>query len=298
MLEAIRITKPGLRLYQATSSEIFGATTESPQNETTPFRPHTPYGVAKLYGHLMLAAYRERYGMHLSQRDRSTTTSRRAGRRSSSRARSRAPRRRSSSACRTSCASATSTRRATGASPGDFVEAMWLMLQQERGDDYVDRHRRAAARSASSSTTAFGHVGLDAEPTTSSSTPSSSARPTRCALVGDPTKARERLGWVPRDVVRRHDRRDGRGRPRAAQRGRVRLGSTPPCRSPSASSRPASTPTRRSPRRCAASARRASTASSTSSSTAARPTGRSTSSAPRTARSCSSRSRTAGCRTR
>jgi GDPmannose 4,6-dehydratase len=65
MLEAIRITNPAIRVYQASSSEIFGATRESPQNEDTPFRPHTPYGVAKLYGHLMVSSYRERYGMHL-----------------------------------------------------------------------------------------------------------------------------------------------------------------------------------------------------------------------------------------
>ena len=66
MLEAIRIIDPHIRLYQASSSEIFGATNESPQSETTPFKPHTPYGVAKLYGHLMVASYRERYGMHAS----------------------------------------------------------------------------------------------------------------------------------------------------------------------------------------------------------------------------------------
>src|SRR3954463_4712481 len=65
MLEAIRIPNPQIRVYQASSSEIFGATGVSPQTEETPFRPHTPYGVAKLYGHLMVASYRERYGMHL-----------------------------------------------------------------------------------------------------------------------------------------------------------------------------------------------------------------------------------------
>ena len=64
MLEAIRIVDPSIRVYQASSSEIFGATTESPQSETTPLRAHNPYGVAKLYGHLMVASYRERYGMH------------------------------------------------------------------------------------------------------------------------------------------------------------------------------------------------------------------------------------------
>jgi len=66
MLEAVRIVNPGLRIYQASTSEIFGATSESPQTEQTPFRPHNPYGVAKLYGHPMVATYRERYGMHAS----------------------------------------------------------------------------------------------------------------------------------------------------------------------------------------------------------------------------------------
>src|SRR3954449_13231158 len=66
MLEAVRITKPTLRVYQASTSEIFGATTESPQTESTRFVPHNPYAVAKLYGHLTVSTYRERYGMHAS----------------------------------------------------------------------------------------------------------------------------------------------------------------------------------------------------------------------------------------
>src|SRR3954469_15637686 len=66
MLESVRIVNPKLHIYQASTSEIFGATTEAPQTEATPFRPHNPYGVAKLYGHLMVATYRERYGMHAS----------------------------------------------------------------------------------------------------------------------------------------------------------------------------------------------------------------------------------------
>jgi hypothetical protein len=66
MLEAVRITNPQLRVYQASTSEIFGATTESPQDEQSPFVPRNPYAVAKLYGHLMVASYRERYGLHAS----------------------------------------------------------------------------------------------------------------------------------------------------------------------------------------------------------------------------------------
>ena len=66
MLEAVRITNPELRVYQASTSEMFGATTESPQHERSRFVPHNPYAVAKLYGHLMVSTYRERYGMHAS----------------------------------------------------------------------------------------------------------------------------------------------------------------------------------------------------------------------------------------
>src|SRR4051812_12444121 len=66
MLEAVRITNPKIRIYQASTSEIFGATTESPQTEASPFRPHNPYAVAKLYGHLMVSSYREHYGLHAS----------------------------------------------------------------------------------------------------------------------------------------------------------------------------------------------------------------------------------------
>lgn len=66
MLEAVRITRPGLRVYQASTSEMFGATNQSPQTEATPFKPHNPYAVANLYGHLMVSTYRERYGLHAS----------------------------------------------------------------------------------------------------------------------------------------------------------------------------------------------------------------------------------------
>jgi GDPmannose 4,6-dehydratase len=195
MLEAIRITNPALRLYQASSSEIFGATTESPQSETTPFRPHTPYGVAKLYGHLMLAAYRERYGMHLSSGIAYNHES---------------PRRPPEFVTRKVTRAAAAIKlglqdelrlgdldatRDWGHA-GDFVEAMWLMLQQDAGDDYVLATGRShAVRDLVA--TAFGHVGLTFEDHVVVSP--EFVRPADAVpLVGDPSRARARLGWVPR----------------------------------------------------------------------------------------------------
>jgi GDPmannose 4,6-dehydratase len=195
MVEAIRITNPQLRLYQASSSEIFGATTESPQSELTPFRPHNPYGVAKLYGHLMLAAYRERYGMHLSSGIAYNHES---------------PRRPPEFVTRkvTRAAAAIklglqdelrvgdlSATRDWGYAP-DFVEAMWLMLQQDEGDDYVI----ATGQSRSVGElieTAFAHVGLT--PGDHVVVDPEFVRPhDPVPLVGDPSKAHAKLGWAPR----------------------------------------------------------------------------------------------------
>jgi len=195
MLEAIRITNPGLRLYQASSSEIFGATSESPQNETTPFRPHTPYGVAKLYGHLMLAAYRERYGMHLSSGIAYNHES---------------PRRPPEFVTRKVTRAAAAIKlglqdelrvgdldaQRDWGYAGDFVEAMWLMLQQDGGEDYV----LATGRSRSVRElveTAFAHVGLPADDHVV--VDPQFVRPSDpVTLVGDPSRARRELGWAPR----------------------------------------------------------------------------------------------------
>jgi GDPmannose 4,6-dehydratase len=195
MLEAIRITNPQLRLYQASSSEMFGATTESPQCERTPFRPHNPYGVAKLYGHLMLAAYRERYGMHLSSGIAYNHES---------------PRRPPEFVTRKVTRAAAAIKlglqdelrvgdldatRDWGYA-GDFVEAMWLMLQQDEGGDYVvaTGHSRSVGELID---VAFGHLGL--VPSEHVVVDSAFVRPNDpVALVGDATKARERLSWSPR----------------------------------------------------------------------------------------------------
>lgn len=195
ILEAIRITNPELRYYQASSSEIFGATTESPQNEDTPFRPHNPYGVAKLYAHLMVATYRTRYGLHASSGILYNHES---------------PRRPAEFVTRKVTRGAAAIKLGLQSElrlgnldaqrdwsfAGDFVEAMWLMLQQDTGGDYVVAS--GIGHSVRELTdVAFGHVGLEAgdyvvvDP--------QFVRPLDpIPLVGDATRAHEKLGWNQR----------------------------------------------------------------------------------------------------
>src|SRR4051812_13871917 len=195
MLEAVRITNPSLRLYQASTSEIFGATSDSPQTEQTRFVPHNPYAVAKLYGHLMVSTYREHYAMHASSGILYNHES---------------PRRPPEFVTRkvTRTAAAIKLGLATElrlgdldatrdwSFAGDVAEAMWLMLQQERGDDYivcsgVSRSVRELVD------VAFGIVDLDPEPYVVIDP--EFVRPSDpVPLVGDPSKARAQLGWEPR----------------------------------------------------------------------------------------------------
>lgn len=203
MLEAVRITNPQLRVYQASTSEMFGATTESPQHELTRFLPNNPYAVAKLYGHLMVSTYRERYGMHASSGILYNHESPR-----------RAPEFVSRKITRTAAAIklglATELHlgdldaRRDWSFAGDVAEAMWLMLQQDAGDDYVvcsgvSRTVRELVD------TAFGLLGLD--PQAHVAVDDEFVRPgDPVALVGDPSKARRELGWEPRtsfeDLIR------------------------------------------------------------------------------------------------
>jgi GDPmannose 4,6-dehydratase len=195
MLEAVRVVNPGIRIYQASSSEIFGAAAESPQSERTPWKPHNPYGVAKLYGHAMVASYRDRYGLHASSGIVYNHES---------------PRRpvefvtrkvtRGAAAIKLGLADELvlgdlDARRDWGFA-GDFVEAMWLMLQQDDPGDYV-----IATGSGHSVRelvgTAFSHLGLDWEEHVK--VDPSLVRPREpIELLGDPAKAREKLGWEPR----------------------------------------------------------------------------------------------------
>jgi GDPmannose 4,6-dehydratase len=194
MLEAVRITKPDLRVYQASTSEIFGATGESPQTETTRFVPHNPYAVAKLYGHLMVSTYRERYGMHASSgilynhespRRPPEFVSRKITRAAAAISRGLADELR--------LGDLDATRDWSFA--GDVAEAMWLMLQQESGDDYVVCSG-VSRRVRDFVDTAFGLVGLD--PESFVVVDPEFVRPSDpVPLVGDPSKARRQLGWEP-----------------------------------------------------------------------------------------------------
>jgi GDPmannose 4,6-dehydratase len=195
MLEAIRITNPEIRVYQASSSEIFGATSESPQTESTPFRPHTPYGVAKLYGHLMVASYRERYGMHLSSGIAFNHESPRRPPEFVTRKVTRAAAAIKLGLQEELRLGALTATRDWGFA-GDFAEAMWLMLQRPEGDDFVIA--TGESRSVGDlADTAFAHVSLDAQDYIV--VDQDLVRPVEnVCLVGDPSKARAELGWQPR----------------------------------------------------------------------------------------------------
>jgi GDPmannose 4,6-dehydratase len=195
MLEAVRITNPELRVYQASTSEMFGATTESPQHERSRFVPHNPYAVAKLYGHLMVSTYRERYGMHASSGILYNHESPR-----------RPPEFVSRKVTRTAAAIKLGLAqelhlgdleaRRDWSFAGDVAEAMWLMLQQDAGGDYVvcsgvSRTVRELVE------TAFGLVDLD--PAAHVVVDKEFVRPhDPVSLVGDPSKAKRQLGWEPR----------------------------------------------------------------------------------------------------
>lgn len=194
MLEAVRIVKPEARFYQASSSEMFGKVVETPQKESTPFYPRSPYGVAKVYGHWMTVNYRESYDMYACSGILFNHESPRRG-------------------------IEFVTRKITNAVASiklglqnelrlgnldalrdwgyakDYVECMWLMLQQEKPDDYViatgETHSvREFCKIA------FGYVGLDYRDYVVTD-----PRFFRAAevdlLLGDPTKAMNKLGWTP-----------------------------------------------------------------------------------------------------
>jgi GDPmannose 4,6-dehydratase len=136
LLEAIRNVKPSARFYQASTSELFGLVQEMPQTETTPFYPRSPYGIAKLYAHWMTKNYRESYGMHASAGILFNHESERRGKEF-------VTRKITNAAARIKCGLQShvelgnlNSKRDWGHSQ-DFVQAMWLMLQQDAPDDYV-----------------------------------------------------------------------------------------------------------------------------------------------------------------
>ncbi len=204
LLDAIRIVDPDIRFYQASSSEIFGKVRETPQNENTPFYPRSPYGVAKVYGHWITVNYRESYGLHASSGILFNHESHRRGLEFVTRKISHAVAQIKLGLSKELPLGNLEARRDWGFA-GDYVKAMWLMLQQGQPDDYV------VATGVSHSVRefcelAFGHVGLDYLEFVVED-----ERFKRLAevdvLVGDASKAHNTLGWRPEvnfdDLVRR-----------------------------------------------------------------------------------------------
>jgi GDPmannose 4,6-dehydratase len=194
VLEAVRVVDPGIRIYQASSSEMFGKVREVPQKETTPFYPRSPYGVSKVFAHYITVNYRESYNLfavsgilfnHESPRRGLEFVTRKV----------------TDAAARIKLGLASEVglgnldaHRDWGFA-GDYVRAMWLMLQQERADDYVI----ATGESHSVQELveiAFGHVGLDWRKHVTLDP--AFLRPAEVDhLIGDASKARNTLDWTP-----------------------------------------------------------------------------------------------------
>ncbi|WP_295657345.1 GDP-mannose 4,6-dehydratase [uncultured Nocardioides sp.] len=204
MLEAVRLhcadhrgdDLGAVRFYQASSSEMFGASPESPQHERTLLWPRSPYGVSKVFGHHMTINYRESYGMHASSGILFNHESPRRGEEFVTRKVSRAVAAISLGLADELALGNLEAQRDWGFA-GDYVEAMWLMLQQEEPDDYViatgETHSIRDLVDV-----AFRHVGIDDWSGHVRHDPAL-IRPAEVdRLVGDASKAREVLGWKPR----------------------------------------------------------------------------------------------------
>ena len=194
ILEAVRLACPAARFYQASSSEMFGKVHATPQNEDTPFHPRSPYGVAKLYAHWITVNYRESYGLHAVSGILFNHESPRRGIEF-------VTRKVSDGVARIATGQATELRLGNLAAQrdwgfaGDYVDAMWRMLQRDEPTDYVigtgETHRvEDLVRIA------FERVGLDwrshvvIDPRFH--------RPAEVdLLLADPTRARQDLDWQP-----------------------------------------------------------------------------------------------------
>ena len=195
ILDAIRMVDPSIKFYQASSSEMFGKVREVPQNENTPFYPRSPYGVAKVYGHWITVNYRESYGLCATSGILFNHTSPRRGLEF-------VLRKITHGVAKIKLGLANELRLGNLDScrdigfAGDYVEAMWLMLQQPEPDNYViatgETHsiREMCEK-------AFGYAGLDWQKYVVQDP--RFMRPAEVdLLVGDASKARNVLGWEPR----------------------------------------------------------------------------------------------------
>lgn len=195
LLEALRVVNPRIRFYQASSSEMFGAVEESPQNERTRFHPRSPYGVAKLYGHWITVNYRESYGIFACSGILFNHESPRRGLEFVTRKVTYAVARIKLGLDRKLKLGNLDAERDWGFT-GDYVRAMWLMLQQDEARDYV------VATGLTHSVrklveVAFAHVGLDYQEHVEIDP--ALLRPAEVHhLLGDAAKARRELGWQPK----------------------------------------------------------------------------------------------------
>jgi GDPmannose 4,6-dehydratase len=195
LLNAVREANPEIRFYQASSSEMFGKVVEVPQNELTPFYPRSPYGVAKVYGHWIAVNYRESYNLHATSGILFNHESPRRGLEF-------VTRKITNHVARIKLGLATELRlgdldpQRDWGFAGDYVEAMWLMLQQDKPQDFVVATGETHSVQEFCEV-AFGHVGLAWQDHVVQD--QAFMRPAEVdLLIGDPSRAREVLGWQPR----------------------------------------------------------------------------------------------------
>ena len=194
VLEAMRMVCPKARFYQASSSEMFGKVIETPQTESTPFYPRSPYGVAKAYGHFITVNYRESYNLFALSGILFNHESPRRGKEFVTRKITDAVARIKLGTLKELRMGNLDAKRDWGFA-GDYVRAMWLMLQQDVADDFVvatgETHSVREFLQI-----AFSHVGLDFEDYVVIDP--EFIRPAEVELLlGDPAKARKTLGWKP-----------------------------------------------------------------------------------------------------
>ncbi|MDP2689676.1 MAG: GDP-mannose 4,6-dehydratase [Deltaproteobacteria bacterium] len=195
LLESIRKIRPEARFYQASSSEMFGKVREVPQNELTPFHPRSPYGVAKVYGHFITVNYRESYNLFACSGILFNHESPRRGLEFVTRKITHGAARIKLGLSNELRLGNLDAKRDWGFA-GDYVEAMWLMLQQDEPDDYViaTGHTHSVREFVE---IAFAAAGLDWEKFVVMD--ERFLRPAEVELlVGDPSKAREKFGWRPK----------------------------------------------------------------------------------------------------
>jgi GDPmannose 4,6-dehydratase len=194
VLDAIRVVDPDIHFYQASSSEMFGKVVETPQRESTPFYPRSPYGVAKVYGHWITTNYRESYGLHASSGICFNHESPRRGLEFVTRKVSSAVAKIALGQQETFALGNLDAQRDWGFA-GDYVRAMWLMTTREEPGDYVVATGRTHSV-MDFCQLAFDHVGLDwSEHVTQDER---FFRPAEVdLLVGDARKAKRDLGWEP-----------------------------------------------------------------------------------------------------